>query len=66
MRIKKKLSQAQLEQRRANAEASKARGKKPFVTMRVEPDARNLVRDYVADRKNKVDTVSEAIRKKFG
>jgi translation elongation factor EF-G len=65
MRIKKKLSEAQLEQRRHNAAAAKARGKKEFVTMRVEPDARNLVRDYVADRKNKVDTISKAIRKKF-
>lgn len=66
MRIKKKLSEAQLAQRRANAEASSRRPKKKFVTMKVEEDARELVRDYVADRKNAVDTLSDAIRARFG
>ena len=66
MRIKKKCSEAQLRQRRANALAASLRPKKKFCTMSVEEDAKDLIRNYVADRKNKVDTLSAAIRARFG
>lgn len=65
MKIKKTLTEAQLAQRRANAEAQKAKGKKVFKTVRMETDAAAMIRAYVADRSNKVDTISEAVRKKF-
>ena len=65
MKIKKTLTEAQLAQRRANAEAQKARGKKDFVTVRMERDAADMVRAFVADRKNRVDTISAAIRGRF-
>jgi len=65
MKIKKTLSEAQLAQRRANAEAQKAKGKKRFVTINLEPEARDMIRDYVRDPKNKVSTLSEAVKARF-
>lgn len=65
MKIKKTLTEAQLAQRRANAEAQKAKGKKVFKTVRMDVDAYNLIHAYVADRSNRVDTISDAVRKAF-
>lgn len=66
MKIKKTLSPAQIAQRRANAQAAKERPHKKFVSMRIDDQARELIRDYVADRENKCATMSDAIRARFG
>lgn len=65
MKIKKTLSDAQLAQRRANAAAQKAKGKKAFVTISLERDAKGLIKNYVENPKNEVSTLSEAVRKRF-
>lgn len=65
MKKKKQLTEAQLAQRRANAAAQKAKGKKAFVTVSLERDAKGLIKNYVANQKNEVKTLSEAVRKRF-
>ncbi len=65
MKEKKKCSAAQLAQRRANAAARCAAGRKSWVTMRVEPDAKARVTEYVNDPENDCPTISEALRRNF-
>ena len=57
--------------RKRGAEATRAAaeargGKKEFVTLRVEPDAREMMRAFVADPANGCATFSDAIRTRFG
>ena len=52
--------------RRASALLKRKHGKKKeWVTMRVQPDARQRVTDYVADPRNDCPTLSEALRRNF-
>lgn len=52
--------------RRASALLKRKHGKsKEWVTMRVQPDARQRVTDYVNDPRNDCPTLSEALRRNF-
>ena len=51
--------------RKAAAHAARTKGRKQWVTMRVEPDAKQRVTDYVADPRNECPTLSEALRRNF-
>lgn len=65
MQPKKKLSPAQLAQRRANALAASLRPSKPFVTVKMEEPAKKLIKDFIADPANEVKTISQAVIKRF-
>ncbi len=65
MKRKYNMSELALATRRQTAAKRAARGKKAFVTMRVEPDAKKRVTDYVADPRNNCQTLSEALRRVF-
>jgi hypothetical protein len=65
MKRKYNMSELALASRRLTGAKRAARGKKAFVTMRVEPDAKKRVTDYVADPRNECPTLSEALRRNF-